>query len=412
MSNTSLKQFLTLDSKWHTVRIGFTEENPYAFSCIVFNASQCSNIGIDLEYIYNVITVMFQLKVSWSYYNDFNDLHRALDSDEIDLMGNTRSLGLTVDKNESWYQTFPTQSLLFGFFVKSHIVPETLNPLSKMTWNLWLSILLITFMVSLLRTIAGKSLALSGLTLKFFYFFWFLILNIIMELYSNMLTNDLLIREKSPPLFTDLNDLGQKLIDKECQLAIFEKYNHLEDFDYILKPKHNLSWAANFRQIYTINPPILLQNQIDLLAAVRNGTCVIGIDYVSVDLSPYHAFCDIEIKIFPDEIPTQQFGYYHRIEALQRQMDITIASDSLMELPMLLLKRYLNSFIKDLYVDCKNSITQFEITLQQIIYCFVLLIGGIGLSSVIWIFQNIKYISSIYMTNISSLIGLLELSTN
>lgn len=392
-----------------TIRIGFTEEEPFAYSCIATNQSKCTKYGTDLEYVNNVITGALQLNISWIYYNTFNDINKALDSNEIDLIGNGRVTGLASSYNGSWYQTFPLSYLIIGFFVKSHFEPEKLNPFRKFTWDLWLTIMSVTLLSILLRKIVCKRLRLTFLTLRFFYLFWFVTLSLIMELYGNILTADLLLREKATTSFTDLNDLGKKLISKKCQFAIFEKYLNLEDFDYVFKPDHNLSWANNFRTAYKTNPPMILKNKKDLLEVVKEGPCIIGLDLVTVDTSPYDSLCNIDVKIFPDEIPIQRFGYYHKLESLKTQMDIVITSDAFVELPKVLLKRYLNIYTTDTDADCKVFVRNFEISLSQLFYCFVILIGGIIFAGIVSIFLHAKRFYFIHETERESSLGMSEI---
>lgn len=357
----------------------------------------CSNIGTDLEYLYKVITATLKLNISWSCYKNFIELGLALDRNEIDLMGNARFMGLTSESNKSWYNTFPTQYYTIGFFVKSYIDSETLHPFNETAWELWLSYLLMTLSLSVLSKVLSKRLPLAFRLSKLFYVLWFVISTLLLELYSNTLTAGLLIRNKATTSFTDLNDLGQKLVAKKCQFAVFHKYIDLEDLNYIFKPKHNLSWASNFIKASITNPPIYYKNKKDLLMVVRNGSCVVGVDFVFVDKSLYDLPCDTDLKVFPDEIPIFPCVYYHKLRWLRPRIDVIIASDAFVELPSLLLKRYKRQFGSDVRFDCDISSTQLQITFHQLFYPFVFLLGGSVFAVTFLILQKIKLRKSMIM---------------
>lgn len=397
------------------IRIGFTEEEPFAYSCLLDYPTRCENYGIDLEYIYNVIYGMFHLNVSWSFYKDFDDLSRALDDDEIDLIGNTRIIGLTSGNNETWYQTFPVGNLIIGFLVKTVILPKTLYPLNKFTWDLWLAIMALTSLLYFLKKSMENrlQLQLSFIASKFFYFFWFVILSVIMDFYGNMLTADLITTQKTVTSFTDLDDLGRKLVSNQCQFAIFEKYIQILVFDYVFKPEHNLSWSSNFRNAFITNPPILVQSKKDLLTLVRNSKCVVGLDLVSLDTSPYASLCDVDVKVFVDDIPVQRFVYYHKTEFLNSVINTVIATDSFRELPKVLLKRHLNVYTNDSVNNCqisKNGII--EMTLSQLFYYFIILLVGIVIAGAILVFQNNTWFQSVKVNDRKSSFPMSRLTAN
>lgn len=383
-----------------TVRIGATVEEPFVYNCFIDYPARCPYFGTDLEFIYDILVNLFSLNVVWKEYEDFNELYEALDNNEIDLIGNTLGVDMHFYRNTSlWLKTDTVMQLGLAFFVKSANVPMTINPLKIIKWDLWMCIVAASGFVYLLDKLVPKfKHKFAFITSKFFHFLWFFILLLLMEFYGNIFTADLITTTKTPELFTTLNELGEKLVLKECNFVIFDKYVEYEEFDIIFQPHLNFSWAANFRTAFKTNPPIQVKSKDDMLVFVRNNTCTIGIDIIGPDTSLYSPLCDIDVKVFTEEIPFRPYVYYHTITSLEHFFNFIRKSTGFSEISNDLLKRYFKRQIKSFYLGCNmaNSDSYYVLTLQKMSFCFSILIIGISISGFI---SFVQFIRQTYMLN-------------
>lgn len=223
-----------------TIRIGATDEYPYVFPCFVDYPNRCSTVGSDLECIYSVLNGMLHLNIVWSDHRDFPELQSAFENDQIGLIGNTRILDWTSVRNESVTQTPVAYYLGIGFFVRS--LPETtaLNPFSRFSWNLWVSIVITTSILLFMKRFIMKY-KFAYVPLNIIFLLWAFFMSLIMGLYGNLLATDLVTSNKFSTTFQDLNDLGEKLVNKMCQFVFFDKYVDSDDFRIIFNPDNDKS---------------------------------------------------------------------------------------------------------------------------------------------------------------------------
>lgn len=364
-----------------TIRVGATLEEPFVASCFLQYPAQCKSYGTDLDFIHIVIVEILKLNVTWIPYDNFDLLYKALEENQIDMIGNTQQLSLTSEK---WFSTRAAYHLGVGFFIKSETTPKTLNPLKSFTWDLWLSLILLTCLVYIQGQLLVRIKYLQPSNA--FYVLWFVILMIIMNLYANVLTGDLLTSTKKP-VFNNMDELGEKLVSKQCRFVIWHNYlesNEMDEMASIFLPKHNLSWAKNFKVAFETNPPIQVKNKNDIFVYVKNNSCVIGLDFVS-DKSLYDKLCGIEVKMMVDDIPAKQYGYFHNIKYLQSTFNEIFLTSPFTELPNVLFKQY----FKRISANCSGSSdrSHYKLTVAKLINCFIIVTVGIIVAGTLMIMQ-------------------------
>lgn len=377
----------------NTVRIGAYVQEPYVYPCFrQYPDSHCSNVGTDLEYIYHIIFNVLHLQVEWKLYTNEKEAFTALDSDQIDLIGNTIVPGLKSNSNESSYETPPHLYWGPGFFVKSVSVAKPLNPFIYLNWDTWFCIISTNILLFVFNKCVFKFRYRFAFVLsKIVTLLWCVVLLFVMEFYGNILTSDLITFDKLTPTFTDLNDLGNKLISNECHLVIFNQYMNDSDVLAIYNPTQNKSWSEKFRTAFRVNHPIQVDTKTDMFAFVENSTCAVGLDYINPDINLYDFLCDISVKIFPDELAFHPFVFYHKLKELDQTMDSIFASDPLMELATFLVKRYSKLDLKQFSTSCLiRDESEFDIPLRKLSYCFAILIVGLLLSGFFLIFQSVR----------------------
>lgn len=368
------------------IRIGATDEHPYVFPCFTDYPERCPKVGSDLEYIYAVLNGILHANIIWSNHPDFPSLKLALENDEIDLIGNTRILHSKSIQNETLTQTSVAYHLGIGFFIKSFPVQITLNPVSRFSWDLWVCIIFLTGSLLFIKKYIFQKYKRASMALSTIFVLWSFIMTLIMELYGNLLTTDLITSNEFTTSISDLTDLGRKLVQKECQFIIYEKYLNSDDFQIIFNPVIDKPWARDFKTAFRINPPITINNKEDLLPFVRNSSCLIGLDFVSYDLSLFDNLCGIKVKIFPDDIPFMPYVYYHRLESYSTFINNIFASESFRALPAYLQKRYGYTLPKDCLNT--NSNTKYLLTLSQLYSCFLILNVGLVASATIFLMKK------------------------
>lgn len=365
-----------------SIRIGATEEQPYVFPCFVNYPKKCDKMGTDLEYIYNVLNGMLDLHIDFYNYSDLIDLRRALVTNEIDVIGNTLPLDRNNVMNETVLHTPPSNTLSIGFFTKFQPVTAHIDPFSTFDWDFWICISMFTILLVIIKKFFTKSTS-----VKLFFVLWSLVLTLITEMYGNLLTADLLTSKDIRTSFEDLADLGQKLVRRECRLVVYYKYVDIPEYQIIFNPHHEKVWAENFRLASRSNPPILISNKEDMYPLVRNSNCVVGLDFVGLDLSMYESLSDIVVKLFPEDIPFLYYAYYHKLAQFSTVMDTIFASESFRALPDALRKRYHSNMNM---TKLKSMDEIFLLDVSKLYSCFMILIVGIVSSGAIAIWDNIE----------------------
>lgn len=375
-----------------TIRIGAVKAEPFVYSSFVEFKKGCTECGVELEFIYNVIYNFLHLNVSGVLYNNDSDFEAAIQNGEIDIIGNTKRKDYAlIYKN--WYTT-PSTVYSIGFFVKSPREIKVVNLIFSFSWDLWLCLILVTAFLHLGFHLVSTRFHFTFLTSHFAYIFWLIVTTCIMELYSNMITADLLTKSEGVPLFNDLADLGGKLLNKECRFVINNQYMIYNSTikKTVLNPEHDQYWADTFRSAFKVNPPLIVENTVDLYGLVRNSSCLVGLDYVGYDNSLYNSMCGMQVKMFPKEIIFRTYVYYHKMESLQNIIDNIFASEAVHQLPNFLLHKYSKRYFESSNFACLETVNrpEFSFSLHRLYYCFSVFITGIIVSGLILIIQRMK----------------------
>lgn len=323
-------------------------------------------------------------------YNHFYELMNALNNDEIDMIGNSDKPSLNLDMNGTVYQTPATLYWGVGLFVKSLSVEQTMNPFEYFSYEWWLSVITVTACLQVCIRFINAKLRLTFASLKIVILIWFLFISLIMEMYGNVLTSNLLSSEKEKPLFNSLDELGEKLLNKQCRYVIFDQYVNDSDIYEVYYPEHNKSWAKSFRQAFKRNPPIEVKSKIEMFAIVQNSSCTVGLDYIALGMDQYEFLCSVEMKTFPSDFTFKPYGYYHRIKELNEAFNIIFASDPFQQLSNLLLKKYTKLDLKLFPKSCENE-GNTQMSLLKLYPCFIILIAGMFCSFMATVCCNIRY---------------------
>lgn len=367
-------------SERKSVRIGATFEYPYVFPCFDEYPKRCFKLGSDLEYMHTILNGMLHKNVVWNSYPTFKQLERALETNEIDLIGNGLLLDVQHAANTEFQYTPAAYYLGIGFFAKASPAATTLNPISTFTWDLWVCLISLTLFLWWIKPLLNKKCIITSVLFNGLFLIWCFTLTIISELYGSVLTADLVTTKKVHSTYNGLSDLGDKLIGKQCRFIIFEKYVDIPDFEIIFNPQLQYEWAKKFKAAFLTNPPIVVKDQSDIYTFVRNSSCVVGLDLLSHDLSFFDHLCNIEVKIYPDDIPFMPYVYYHNLDIhTSLALDNVFSSDSFRSYPDHLVRIYNDIFP----TVCEESDNRYTLTISKIYLCFAIYAAGITLSTIV-----------------------------
>lgn len=369
------------------IRVGGTVDEPYAYECFNKGFQWCRKPGIDIQYIYTVITEMLHLNISWVKYDSYPDMENALTTGEIDI------IGITYEYDNSsirqWRYTDTVSSYAIGLLVKTTLKSHDISALllwSKFTIYLWLSILLICVVVVILKQIGT---ILKCYTTKTIHALWFFIVSILLNLYGNLIAVDLMLPDKvMTPCFDSIMELGEKILSKQCRLAMTEGTKDSTFFaDELLQPKHNRIWAETFRTAYEKNPPLIVKDREELTEFVMNSDCLVGVDYFSLEgVNYYDYYCGIKFLYFSDDFASFAFGYYLRSERLTSIIDNVVTTDAFYGLSKSIKKTY---FHKD-KPQCERPKASGTLNIDKVLDGFSILLIGLLLSLFSWIVLHLK----------------------
>lgn len=375
-----------------TIRIGAIKAEPFVYSSFVEFKRECDDCGVELELAYSVLHNFLHLNVTGILFSNDSEMEAAIQRNEIDFTGNTKRRDYS-SVYRMWHSTPSTMYLGIGFFVKSPKESKIVNPIFSFSWDLWLCIIFLTAFLHLGYQLISTRFRLTFLTSHFTYILWSIITTLLMEMYSNVITTDLITKIEGSPLFNDLMDLGRKLLSKECRLVINSQYIIYNSTikKTVVNPQHNQSWAEMFRAAYTVNYPIVVENSTDLFHFVRNSSCVVGLDYVGYDKTLYGSLCGIDVKMFPEEILYRPYVYYHNLDMLQTFINDIFISDAIRQLSNLLMHKYTQKYFEH-HLNCLELLerSEFTFSLHRLYYCFSIFIIGILVSGLIVLMQQMK----------------------
>lgn len=388
----------------NTIRVGATIDPPYAESCYYRYPNFCFNPGYNIEFIYIVLSNMIGLNVHWVNYANYSDLDIALDNDDVDINGLVYAYD--QDSTTRWNYSMPVFSSTIGLVVKTHIaVKESMQLLllSFFDLQLWLMIIATSIFVILWKKMVTAILTKSAPSAKvanLLFVVWFIMFSIILNLFGNLIAVDLILPNAvTATPFQTVQELGGKLLNKECRFVMFKiNENATEFYDVLFTPKHNKSWSENFRTAFEVNPPLFVNSKDELIKVVKDNDCMVGVDYAQLNgISYYDNYCGIKSLTFLDEFEFSYYAYFYRNPNLINLFDKVITTDSFYAFSQKVAQRYYPRAT----VNCKTITNTGVLNLSKLFDCFAILLFGIALSSAAFILQNILSLRKYFWTKTS-----------
>lgn len=302
------------------IKVGATVDPPYVEPCFAHYPRGCTQPGLDIQFIYAVLSTVMRLDVKLIEYDNYTDVETAFKNDEIDMIGLT--YGFTLGRSKKSAYSFIFLDVTMGFIVKSVRKSNISNfeLFSIFSWQLWLALILVTILFCsierILKMFTPPKFAIHRVA-KFLLAFWMLTFGVIFECYGNFVTVNLVLPDHVETSFNNLTDLGNKLITSECQFAVLDRYKNWPDFNSMFfNPKHNRSWSKAFKTASFHNFPIYVQDRREMINIISNSSrCIVGLDYITdYQASFYSKICDLQVKVFPDEIEMKKVVYYHKFK--------------------------------------------------------------------------------------------------
>lgn len=389
--------------------VGYVDE-PLVNECFDQHPNKCNSPGFEAEYIYNLLSFLL-IPIEWIRVDSYETMLDFMDNRSADIT----ACSMMVDESygQKYGYALPYINDALALYVKETKTncKETLLLLTQFSWDLWFALLFVTLSVVCIRYFSHQRYKngtnyvrynkLKTLFQIFYsmrscvlYYLWMLFLAVILNFYGNLIPVDLLTSSKTNTFpVNSMTDLGQKLISKECRLALYEAY--LEDVEFhgaIINPnRHNKSWAPLFRQAYQINPPIYTKTREDLTKFIANSSCIIGLDWMSMESYYTCRQCNIKMLVFKDE-PELLYDYtfYHTRDDIRDVVNTIMVSDSFRAFPETLAKKYYNNQLStncpdDFYANSIGSLGTNK--LQTGFYGLFI---GIGIAMIIFVLHILK----------------------
>lgn len=362
-------------NKVKSVRVGGVLDPPYVNECFIDYPKFCPNPGMDIEFIYSVIVGIIQLNVSFSIYESRKEAIQALNNNVIDMVGNSLNLFEPTVMNFYRTPTYTYEELAFIVYCDENSAMSS-NIFTAFSMSLWISLSIISAVIFCLKIFLDKSvLHLSKNVSTFVYnTSWFLMSIFVIELYGNLLAVNLIAHTENTNWFKDLDDLGKKLLNRQCRFLIHETD---KQFYVNIFAKQNRSWTTSF--VTALNgSSITVKNAEDVYNTIKNNSsCLVGIDVVFPQTEFPTSFCGIDVLTFPSEIPILHFVFVHSMQSLSSILDNVFTTDAVSSFATVLKKKY--SYVPNFQNECLKTNSNIQISLTSIGLCFIFLISGIFL---------------------------------
>lgn len=356
------------------VRIGVAIDPPWNHECLVDYPTRCPNPGMDIEYLYSVLGEILHLNVTFSRHESYENVLNALNDSVIDMIGNAFAIYDRPDiKNIHRTSIYMYEEI--GFITKSVNSAPTLNIFTAFTLDLWICLTVISHVMYGLKSFLDKPrLHLSRKLSQFIYGIWFLILLFIIELYGNLLVDNLITASNSSNnLFTDLNDLSKKLIHRQCRFVLFENYTVMYKNVFA---GQNKSWTESFLLSLHSNSITVNSSKEVYNTVINNASCLVGLDFVFHQTEFPIKVGGIAVQTFPSEIPIIPFVFYHTIQLLVVILDNIFATEPFSKFDDVLIKKYINDFQSECL---KTSSMSSQISLSNMQMFFIVWISSMFL---------------------------------
>lgn len=397
-------------SQQDPIRIVSHVDSPLVNDCFdVYPNDDCLFPGYEVEYIYTVIHGMLRYPIQWIKVKSFDEVQSALKNDKADIMGQSAFLDPTNIQKFGYpppAYVYDSLSLLVKESYTSQ--SQVLVLLRSFTWDLWSYIMGASLVCLMIRHLSkGLYRKIINLRRNFvktveqiFHVFranvvfsvWFILVSLLLNFYSNLIAVDLVApdRVKTVP-FKTLNELGQKLLTKECQFVMLEKYvNFTEMQDFLINPmKSRRPWAPSFLEAFKTNPPSVAKDRDHMVEMISNGTCLVGVDWATMGLYYHSRYCDLRILSYPEEIEMLGYTFFTTREDLKEAMSTVILSQPLQAYTVYLSDKY---YSKGIPVDCTGDkvITINPVNIIKMQDCFYILLTGLSIALLIMFYQRCR----------------------
>lgn len=372
------------------IRVGLTLDPPFVTECALDFPQKCPNPGITVEILYAALFNVLHLNISWILVQNYSEIDKGLDIGVFDFMGNARYL--RKDRLSKWHFTPIVFNYGFGFVVKHNVVQkeQQINVFDGFTKELWILLLSVTLSLKIVKRILARTCKMTIKQTRFIQGVWFLLLTLMMETYQNLITVNLLTSQLDYIFpFNDLADLGQKLISKQCRLVMMKSFYRTSDFrEYFFESTRKLPWAKNYRDFFKINPPIFVDSHEDIAVFVKNSTCNVGFDFVSISgQSFYSSMCELTVKMFDSDVLKRADVFYHVLKNLEPELSTVLSSEPFARYYDFLVNKYLPA-----PMECnKNLAITKQLTMEHFIQSFLLVFSGIAIAGFCTIMQHCVY---------------------
>ncbi len=138
------------------IKIVSTSDYPYSADCFDKYPDDCEFGGLEIEYIYTVITRMMHLPIEWIKVDDYETMDSYVTEGKADLMGIAYVLEPELFPNWKYSPIYLYDGV--ALIVKENLVDGQNNGLlSVFHWNLWMMMLLVTVIVTIYTMFASMS---------------------------------------------------------------------------------------------------------------------------------------------------------------------------------------------------------------------------------------------------------------
>lgn len=398
------------------VRIVACFDDPLANDCFESFPWNCTFPGYEIEYIHTLINGMLKLPVQWIRVESYTDIEQAMDNGTADTIGVSLSVAAQYTRRWGFLPAYEYDGISLISKVSYADSSQPFLLMSSFTWDLWLSIGLITLSLIFIRwasskieryrTVNGRfDFSPKGIMFyitfafrtRIWYAVWFVLLSVILNFYSNLIAVTIVapstVKKAS---FASLADLGQKLVSKKCRLILSDRYkDNAEIHDSLVNPlRDDKHWQALYRQAFVENPPIYAENRETMANMILNSSCLVGVDWMTLDVFYSTNYCDMNIISYPDELPLFGYTFYNTRHDIQDAMATIITSNAFQTFNEYLTNKYFENKFPPLCLSkSKMTISDPTVPVSKVQDSFYMLGIGIALALV---FVAMRYAKNLF----------------
>lgn len=388
------------------VRIGWTIDDPLVTECFGTNGFDCEFPGFEIEYCHTIIHGILKLDYELIGYDGYDALDEALTNKEVDIPGLSYFVDEDMASRFGWAPVYLWDGTALVAREFNKPTDDSMALLVAFNYDLWLAMVGATVVTMVIRWLSKKlykerkkdNLPLSPFAYlvyvfraKLFYVLWFLFLGILLDFYGNVFAVNILTQSQTKMVaFTDMMDLGRKLVSKECRLAMYDVNLDIPEFmETIIHPsRHNRSWAPLFNKAFEVNKPYYAPSREAMMDLVLNSSCVVGLDWWTMTSFFESHWCDVRVIMYPDERDTYfQYTYYVTRDDIRDAVYTVISHPSFQSFTDYLAKKYYKSNSPPPCGDQSNPVQPLTISkLQDGVYIWLI---GLSFALIILIYQKV-----------------------